>query len=96
MHATVAGWVWKLRTHEKFISICIEKKMVCYCTCGPLRLPAAPALRDERRLLADALHRLLVALPVDGGDGGRALQLQVAGAAEVLVADLQTRVILGW
>ena len=36
------------------------------------------------------LDGLLVALPVDGGDGGRALQLQVA-VPEVLVPHLQRR-----
>ena len=43
-----------------------------------LRVSALPALRDEGgvRPLPDALHRLLVALPVDGGDGGSALQLE--------------------
>ena len=55
---------------------------------GLLRLPAAPALRDQGRLRPDALHALLVALPVDGGDGGRALELEVP-PPEVLVPDLE-------
>ena len=53
------------------------------------RIPATPALRDQRRLRPHALDALLIGLPVDGGDGGRALELEVAAALEVLLAHLE-------
>lgn len=45
---------------------------------GRARVSAASALRYEGRLGSNPLHALLVTLPVDGGDGRRALQLEIS------------------
>ena len=53
-------------------------------------LPPVPG-RRRRALPLDADGRLLVALPVNGGDGGRALELEVAAGVDVGIVDVEAQ-----
>ena len=84
------------RYHKQWQSLANHNKIVNQrvCVTHPQaltrsRIPATPALRDQRRLRPHALDALLIGLPVDGGDGGRALELEVSASLEVLLTDFE-------
>ena len=96
--------VAQTEVHTSFLEIGANSaNVICGVVITCPRVSAASALWDKGGLRSNALDWLLVAFPVDGGDGGRALQLEVAVfkvllphlEAEAQRGGLQTFVLAG-